>query len=64
MVCLRCGCNLYGTTDNINNDRLCSQCRNPNLPSTQLQGWVCPKCGAGLSPFINRCLCVSPIKYE
>lgn len=23
-----------------------------------LQGWVCPKCGRGLSPFTQSCPCV------
>jgi len=28
-----------------------------------LTGWVCPVCGAGNSPFSQRCMCV-PIEYK
>jgi hypothetical protein len=27
-------------------------------PVAPLQGWQCPACGGGLSPFVNRCPCV------
>ena len=28
-------------------------------------GWICPKCGRGLSPYTSSCPCVHiPIQYE
>lgn len=30
----------------------------PYVPITPMQGWVCPVCGGGNSPYAGRCPCV------
>lgn len=53
--CAICGKPLFqgqGTTTQV---EICSG-HEPQPPL--MRGWVCPKCGSGLSPFTSRCPCV------
>lgn len=37
----------------------------PDTPSYRPTGWICPKCGAGVSPYTNVCPnCTPPLKIE
>lgn len=33
---------------------------NSKKQTTGMLGWICPKCGAGISPFTNICPCCRP----
>lgn len=35
----------------------CPLAASPYVPMTPMQGWVCPVCGGGNSPFASRCPC-------
>ena len=55
--CLGCGNEL--TTGDIGISGYCNQCQQRNkYPAVGLQGWICPICGGGLSPYTSRCPCV------
>jgi NMD protein affecting ribosome stability and mRNA decay len=55
--CIDCGADIDTVGDNLR----CGSCRQkknyPNLP-IGIQGWICPVCGAGLSPYTQRCPCM------
>ncbi len=51
--CEKCGKYIIGTFENQD---LC-KCMNDIFG---FQGWVCPVCGVGLSPFISICPCRNP----
>ena len=34
----------------------CEECSPDPTPAGGLTGWICPKCGAALSPFVNYCI--------
>lgn len=39
-------------------------CKCYNVPVNKpigLVGWICPVCGAGMSPYTDRCLCKSSV---
>ena len=56
--CMDCGSDIDTGGDNLR----CGACKQKienchNLP-IGIQGWICPVCGAGLSPYTQRCSCV------
>ena len=57
MNCSNCGAPLETSGDNINNDGLCSNCRNKFPNVVGLSGWICPVCGRGNSPYTAICPC-------
>ena len=54
MKCVDCGSDIDTGGDNLR----CSSCRIKqfNIP-IGISGWICPICGAGLSPNTSRCPC-------
>jgi hypothetical protein len=65
--CLKCGWQLRGKTQVCVNPACTSSVIStpitppaaapaPALPS--MQGWTCPRCCGGLSPYTSRCPCV------
>jgi hypothetical protein len=58
MNCMKCGKTFQSAT---NGDTICQECKNGNAFQPTgvggLIGWICPVCGAGLSPYTARCSC-------
>ena len=54
--CMDCGNDIDTGGDNLR----CSACRQKlsNIPIGGMQGWICPVCGAGNSPYTSRCNCM------
>ena len=49
---------------NLNPPNTGSNAVKPDPAPTHLMGWVCPKCGAALSPFVNYCVKCSGGNWE
>lgn len=58
--CGRCGRPTGNPTTLVNGIPVCPWCAaemyKPHLPT----GWICPRCGKVLSPFVKECLCENP----
>ena len=73
MKCMSCGKEMF--TSYTNGNDYCFECRtnepktgsisNCDIPMPQgigQQGWICPKCGRGVSPFVDICPCSSDLQ--
>lgn len=76
MRCIRCGKEMF--TSFSNGDNVCSECKNTynsyhiNIPNNcdiplpqgfgKQEGWICPVCGRGLSPWTSFCPRQSDLK--
>ncbi len=75
MKCSQCGKEIF--TSSSNGYNMCSECINkynnynihiPNNCDIPMphgfgqQGWICPKCGRGISPFVDVCPCSSDLQ--
>ena len=73
MKCVKCGKEMF--TSSTNGDNYCFECKtnNPNtgrlsncdmpFPNfVKQEGWICPVCGRGLSPWTSFCPCQSDWK--
>lgn len=58
--CYKCGRPLGNNYTLIGNEPFCVICSNemnkPAMP-VGMQGWICPVCGKGNSPFVKQCDC-------
>jgi len=76
-VCLSCNKTCaFGISDNLN--PICPECHFPKHNDGKntdasvcicdkkpigLQGWICPVCGSGMSPYTQKCGCKSEYPY-
>ena len=58
--CDACGRLISGIWTTVNGRNICDVCYHflfPKPQATGMLGWICPKCGRGLSPFVSECPC-------
>ena len=74
MQCTRCGKEMF-TSSTSSSDNYCFECQT-NKPNTgrlsncdmpfpsfgKQEGWICPVCGRGVSPWVDYCPCQSDWK--
>lgn len=61
IVCTKCHKELQRSDSKVT-DPIEEKNEGIELPNGAMMGWICPKCGRSLSPYISECLC--SIKYE